>query len=309
MGFLQSQAGLVVLWMIAGLTALWIVGPLVLFLSPWRKLATDVFEDPRQADDPGGDRDFERLIGELKLLGFTPLGKTRERFRFFTPLHWNRVWNGCRWFASPDRTVFVEFHRLAAGHPQRMSANSTFEGGGLLVTSTAPAGMGGEVGERYRRVEVGSESVGDLVREHERQVGDFSREAGLRAKAATLYDMATETAILSKPFVARHRLVGLYAIALMYLMPLWAVLGSISRLHRLPRLAPVMLCGMALLFAVVRLTVLPEYRRVRWLAFAGLMALVLGIPLLLPKVIPRHRSDHRVADHPGEVMPAATERP
>jgi hypothetical protein len=301
MGFLQSQVGLVVLWIVAGLTALWILGPLVLFLSPWRKLTTDVFDDPREAEAHGNDADFQRRIAELKALGFTPVGRTRERFPFFTPLHWIRVWNGCRYFASPDRRVFVEFHRLAAGHPQRMSANTTFEGGGLLVTSTAPSGMGGEIGERYRRVEVGSESVAELVREHERQVSDFSREAGLRVKAATLSDMATENNALSQPFVSRNRVAGLYAIASIYLMPLWAVFGSS---HRLPRLAPLMLLGMAALYAVFRVIVLPEYRRIRWVGFAALMALTLGVPLLLPKLMPRARSGHP-ANHPGAVTPAA----
>jgi hypothetical protein len=310
MGILQSQVGLVALWAVAGVSTLWILGPLVLFLSPLRRVTTEVFEDPRLADDHGGDADFARRIAELKALGFTPVGKTRERFRFFTPLHWNRVWNGCRWFASPDRRVFVEIHRLAAGHPQRMNANTTFEGGGLLVTATAPTGMGGEIGERYRRVEVGSETVDALVREHERHVNDFSREAGLRVKAATLSEMATESANISKPFIARHRLAGLYAPAIMYLMPLWAVITTIRRVHRLPWLPPALLCGMALLFAVVRLVVLPEYRRVRWLGFAVLMALLLGFPMVLPRVLPRHRSDRRGADTPGEVTPApATNHP
>ena len=306
MGFLQSQVALVVLWTVAGLTALWILGPLVLFLTPLRKLTTEVFDDPREAEAHGGDADFERRIAELRALGFTSVGKTRERFPFFTPLHWRRVWNGCRWFASPDRRVFVEFHRLAAGHPHRMSANSTFEGGGLLVTSTAPAGAGGEIGDRYRRVEVGSESVAELVSEHQRQLDEFSREAGLRVKAATLSDMAAETAILSKPFVGRHRLVSLYAIAFMYLMPLVGLVSSMHRLHRIPRLAPALLCGMAVLFAFIRLTVLPEYRRVRWIGFAGVMALAFGIPLLLPKLMPRHRPDHRLADSPAAVAPASS---
>lgn len=309
MGILQSQVGLVVLWIVAGLSTLWVLGPLVLFLTPLRKLEKDVFDDPRQAEAHDGDPDFERRIDELKALGFAPIGKTRERSRFFTPLHWNRVFNGCRWFASPDRRVFVEIHRLASGHPQRMSANTTFEGGGLLVTSTAPTGMGGEIGDRYRRVEIGDETVAELVREHEGHVSEFSREAGLRVKAATLSDMATEGLIIAKPFVSRHRLAGLYAMAMMYLMPLWAVIGTIGRSRRLPSLAPAMLCGMALLFALVRLVALPEYRRVRWLGMAGLMALLVGFPLILPRVLPRHRSDHRLADRPGQVASPSTSSP
>jgi hypothetical protein len=306
MGFLHSQVGLVVLWMAAGLSALLILGPMILFLSPLRKLTKDVFDDPRLAEDPGNDADFARRIAELKALGFEPVGKTRERHRFFTPLHWNRVWNGCRWFALPDRKVFVEIHRLASGHPQRMTANTTFEGGGLLVTATAPLGMGGEIGERYRRVEVGNESVAELVREHERHVSDFSREAGLRVKAATLSDIATEESVMSKPFLARHRLAGLYVIPLIYLMPLFSMVRVIGRTHRNAWLPPLMLCGMAVLFAVIRLTVLPEFRRVRWLAFAALIALALGSPMLLAR-LPRHRLNRDAGNHPNDVVvPAKT---
>jgi hypothetical protein len=301
MGFLHSQIGLVVLWMAAGLSALWILGPMILFLSPLRKLTKDVFGDPRLAEDPGNDADFARRIAELKALGFAPVGKTRERCRFFTPLHWNRVWNGCRWFASPDRKVFVEIHRLASGHPQRMTANTTFEGGGLLVTATAPLGMGGEIGERYRRVEVGNESVAELVREHERHVSDFSREAGLRVKAATVSDIATEESVMAKPFLARHRLAWLYAIPLIYFMPLFSMVGVIGPTHRNAWPPPLMLCGMAVLFAVIRLTVLPEFRRVRWIAFAALMALALGSPMLLAR-LPRHRLKRDAGNHPNDVV-------
>jgi hypothetical protein len=309
MGILQSQVGLLALWAVAGLSALWILGPMVLFLSPLRKLSSDVFDDPREADAPSNDADVERRIAELKALGFVPVGRTRERFRFFTPLHWNRVWNGSRWFAAPDRRVFVEIHRLASGHPQRMSANTTFEGGGLLLTSTSPSGMGGEVGERYRRIEVGSQSVAELVREHEGNVSEFSREAGLRVKAATLSQMAAENIVITMPFVGRHRLAGRYTLAAMYLLPLWGVIHTILRPHGLPWLPPLILCLIAAVFAILRLTVLPEYRRVRWLAFAGLVALLLGGPLLLPRVMPRHRSDHRSAGGPAEVAPGTSSSP
>ena len=49
--------------------------------------------------------DYDRRFAELKALGFVPAGKTIDRFRFFTPLHWLWVSNGSRWFVSPDRKV------------------------------------------------------------------------------------------------------------------------------------------------------------------------------------------------------------
>ena len=93
-----------------------------------------------------------------------------------------------------------------------MSADTTFEGGGLLATSTAPTGMGGEIGERYRRVEIGDETVAALVSEHERHVSEFSRDAGLGSRRA-LAEMAVESRLISKPFVSRNRFIGLHAMA------------------------------------------------------------------------------------------------
>jgi hypothetical protein len=301
MGILQSQVGLVVLWSAAALASLWVLGPLFLFLSPLRTYETEVRDDPRETEPSGKDPDYDGRYAELNALGFVPIGKTRERFRFFTPLHWLRLWNGCRWFASPDGRVYVEIHRLASGHPQRMSANTIFEGGGLLATSTTATGMGGEIGERYRRVEIGGENVAELVREHWRHVADFSHDAGLRVKAGTLAELAAELRVLTEPFVSHNRFVGLYAIASIYVMPVWVVISKMGRAHKLPWLPPACLCGLAALFALVRLTVLPEFRRVRWLAFVGLMALSLGVPLLSTRLMPRHRSGHRTGGQPSDV--------
>lgn len=306
MGILQSQVGLVALWAAAGLASLWIIGPLFLFLSPLRRHDTEVREDPREADPSGKDPDYDRRFAELKALGFVPAGKTIDRFRFFTPLHWLWVSNGSRWFVSPDRKVYVEIYRLAAGHPQRMCANTIFEGGGLLVTSTAPTGMGGEIGERYRRVEIGDEGVAELVREHESHVAEFSRDVGLRVKAGTVAEVGAETRILSRPFVSRNRFVGLYVVAAIYVMPLWTAVGMMGRSHRLPWLPPASLCVAAFLFALIRLTVLPEFRRIRWAAIGGLMALGLLLPLLLARVTPRHRMDHRTSIPPSDVTPTTT---
>jgi hypothetical protein len=301
MGILQSQVGLVALWAAAGLASLWVLGPLFLFLTPLRRCDTEVRDDPREVEPQGKDPDYDLRFAELNALGFLPVGKTRERFRFFTPLHWLWVSKGSRWFASPDRRVYVEIYRLASGFPQRMCASTIFEGGGLLATSTAPLGMGGEIGEHYRRVEVGAETVAELVREHELHVADFSREVGLRDKAGTLAEVAAETRVLSKPFVSRNRFIGLYAIAAIYVMPVWTVIGTMGRARRALWLPPAAFCGFAALFALLRLVALPEFRRVRWLAFTGLMALALGVPLLSARLRPRHRLDHRVGAQTSDV--------
>jgi hypothetical protein len=266
---LQSQLVLVIAWALAVLASIWVLGPLLLFLSPLRRHEIDVQDDPREAEPRGNDRDYERSVAELKAAGFAPVGKTIERFRFFTPLHW--IWrsDGARWFASPDREVFVELERLAAGHPQTLCANTIFDGGGLLATSTAPSGMGGEVGDRYRRVEVEDRGVAALLHEHERHVADFSRDAGLHARAGTLAEMAAETHVLAQPFVTRNRFVGLYLFATIYLLPLHQLIQMSDRPPRLPLLIPGLFCGAAALFALIRLLVLPEFKRFRWVAIAA----------------------------------------
>jgi hypothetical protein len=289
MGIMQSQLVVVALWVIAGLASIWILGPLVLFLTPLRTFDTDVRDDAREAEPRGNDPEYDRCVAELKARGFAPIGKTVERVRFFSPLHWRWVSNGSRWFSSPDRKVYVEIYRLAAGHPQRMSANTLFEGGGMLTTSTAATGMSGEIGERHRRVEIGDEGVDQLVRQHERHVADFSREAGLRATAGTLAQVGAESRTMTQPFVSRGRFAGLYAIAAIYAMPLYSGIRMLGRVNRVPWLPPAALCVAAILFALFRLMALPEYKRIRWVALVGLIALGVGLPMLAIRMPLRHR--------------------
>jgi hypothetical protein len=293
---LQSHLVVTALWAVAGLATIWILGPLFLFLSPLRKYEFDVRDDPREAEPRAGDRDCERRVAELKAAGFAPVGKIIERFRFFTPLHWVWVSGGTRCYASPNREIFVELHRLGGGHPLQMSAKTVFEGGGLLATSTAAAGLGGEIGERYRRIEVEDRGPVALVREHERHVAEFSREAGLRAKAGTLAELATETRILAEPFVSRTRFMGLFMVASIYVLPVFGMVGVITRTHRPPGLLPALLCGSAVFFAACRLTVLPEFRRFRWVG----VAMLIGTSMLLPLAL-RH-----APRRPGLAQPASS---
>jgi hypothetical protein len=151
----------------------------------------------------------------------------------------------------------------------------------LLSTSTTPSGTGGEIGDRYRRVEIEDRGVAALIREHERQVGDFGRDAGLRPKAGTLAEVAEECRILAQPFVIRTRFTSLYFIAAFYVLPLYTLIGMIGRPNRPPVLVPAFICGAAVLFAVIRLVSLPELRRFRWLGIAALMAAGVLFPLLL----------------------------
>jgi hypothetical protein len=280
---LQSQLVLVVMWAVAVLAMLWILGPLILFLSPLRRYEVELHDDPLAAEPNGDDRDFARSVAELKAAGFTPAGKTIERIRFFTPLHWLWVSDGSRWFASPDRRVFVSLYRLAAGHPQNMSANTAFEGGGLLSTTTTPAGLGGEVGERYRRVEVEDRGMAALLDEHARQVVDFSRDAGLRAKGATLVEMSAESQVMTLPFITRNRLASAYLVAAVILLPLVSFISMIGRPHQHPVVVPAFFCGLAAVHALFRLLFLPEFRRFRW----GAIAVLVAAGLLLPKLLSR----------------------
>lgn len=281
MELLQSHVALVALWTVATLASIWVLGPLLLFLSPLRTFETEVREAPREAEPRGHDPDYERQFAELRVRGFQPVGKTVESAHFFTPMHWRWVSRGTRWLASSDRKVYVGISRLG-DHPQRLSAETIFEGGGVLVTSTAPSGLDDQFAERYRRIEVSYAGPDEFIAEHGQNVSNFSREVGLRAKAATLAEVAAELAILTKPYVVRQRLAKLYLPAAVFLLPLWSLLPMLGRPHVPPWLPPAGLCVSAALFALIRLTALPEFRRVyRWSAMAGLMIFALLLPMLL----------------------------
>ena len=108
MGILQSQVGLVTLWAAAGLATLGLSGLCPRSSRPSGS-TTPKCAMTRARSNPAANIPTTTVVfAELKALGFVPIGKTRERFRFFTPLHWLWLSNGCRWFASPDRRVHVE---------------------------------------------------------------------------------------------------------------------------------------------------------------------------------------------------------
>ncbi len=281
MEILQSHVGLVALWGAAILASLWVVGPLLLFPSPLRSAAIEVRDDPREAEPRKREPEYERRFAELRARGFQPVGKTTESVRFFTPLHWRWVANGTRWLASPDRKLYVGISRIG-DRPQRLNAATIFEGSGMLMTSTTPANFAADLGERYRRVEIGQQGPDELITEHDRNVGDFSREVGLHAHAATLAQIAAELAVITKPYIVRRRLAKLYVPAMVFLLPLQSLVPMIHRGRVPPWLPPTSLCLLATLFALARVLVLPEFRRVpRRLALAGM----LGYGLLLPQLL------------------------
>ena len=90
------------------------------------------------------------------------------------------------------------------------------------------------------------------------------------------------------------------------MLPLWTVIAMMGRARKLvPWLPLVFLCGAAALFALLRLAVLPEFRRVRWLAFVGLMALTLGVPLWSARCCGGTGWTRRSVQ-PSDVTPTAT---
>ena len=77
------------LWALAVAAGVWIIVPAIGFAVYPLKFEVEVNEDPRVAEARGEDAAYDGWFQEFAALGFVPLGKTVEKCRFFTPLHWN----------------------------------------------------------------------------------------------------------------------------------------------------------------------------------------------------------------------------
>jgi len=232
---------------VAALDSVWILGLL---------FEVDINEDPRVAEARGDDAAYDGWFQEFAALGFVPLGKTVEKCRFFTPLHWNWRSHGTRVLASPDRKTFVCMHRVAGANPLRVNLVTTFVGGGVLETATPEMGLVINKGDD-RRIEVDEGDAAAIVRRHHQHVEEFS--AGrLTVEAMTFRELGARMVAYDQRNVPRSNLVATYMLFPMVGMFMFQTIWD-SDPAAAPRwLRPATLCLTALVFAACRWASLPH---------------------------------------------------
>jgi hypothetical protein len=271
------------LWVIAVAASIWILVPPVMYALGFTRIHTEVDEDPARAEPRGDDLTYERWFKQLQALGYRPIGRSVEKVRFFTPVHWRWRSLGSRWMVSPDRTTFVSFYRVVSNSPLRFSAETIFEGGGALGTVSTDSRLDFDPGGNFRRIELGASiEPADLVEKHQEYVEWFCRERRLTVKRGAFREVVAETTELARRVLPKTGIRGLYAIVAIFLLPAWGALRIQQHEHAPLWFHPAVgICFAAWLFATARWLVLPS--RTRLVVRLVVVAILVSVPIQLAK--------------------------
>ena len=244
------------LWAVAVAAGIWIIVPAIGFAVYPRKFEVEIDEDPRVAEARGVDADYDAKFQQFATLGFVPVGKTVEKVRFLTPLHWHWRGDGTRLLVSSDRMTFAGLHRVAGANPLRVNLFTTFTGGEIV--NTAAPGVGRSVFKgRDRRIEVPECDVATLVQHHQRNLEDFCKGRPLTVELVTLREMEARLAAFSRRNLPKWKTAWFYALPLMCGVMMADAIAR-SGLPTAPAwLRPATLCFAAIVFASSRWAVLP----------------------------------------------------
>ena len=278
-------------WVLALAGAVWVLGPGVMFALGRRRFSYELNEDPTAAEPRDGDAVYRGYYQQLYALGYRPVGRSVETIKYFSPIHWRWRGGGSRLMQSPDRKTTVAFYRVA-NHPLRFSATTLFEGGGALSTAYTAMKQNPTPKGNYRYIELLKTEPSQLVEEHAANVADFTERRGLTVKRATLREFCEETIELGKRVLPKTFAIAMYVtVASLYLMPAAMILlPSRNRLDFEPWRHPAfVLCGAALLFAVMRFSMLPS--RIPTIVRMLPLFLLMALPMVFVGRFARTRDD------------------
>ncbi|HXU04098.1 MAG TPA: hypothetical protein VN903_24220 [Polyangia bacterium] len=275
---LENPLVQILLWLVAAAAAFWILAPGVMYLLRKSRYWIDVSENPADAEPDGRDRKYAARFREFVALGFRAAGKIDEHGRFMNPMLWSWHSGGTRFVASPDGKTFVGFHRVGGGNPLRTTAHSTFEEGGLIMTASrgTPTPTNAEAGGNYKYEAVGDAQADELLAMHARRTEEFARARRLTVKAATMRDIAAEDEKHTRLMMPKMKLGQLGSVVIsLFLMPA-AMTAAMMASERLEPAAPLIFCGCAALYALVRWSILPS--RIPMMVRMAVMGAGLFIP-------------------------------
>jgi hypothetical protein len=121
------------LWLGAGAVALWRWLPAVLNalgLTMWQVTMDD---DAASLEPCGSDAAYEELFGQLRCLGFVPVG-TRSKTCWFFLHHWYRNFQA-RIFAMPEGDCLAVTYKLRPWDPWRLCFMTAFSDGAIVQTA------------------------------------------------------------------------------------------------------------------------------------------------------------------------------
>jgi hypothetical protein len=124
---------LALLWLGAGAVALWMWLPAVLNALGLTYRYGHVDDEAAAIEPSGDDAEYEALFGQLRRLGFEPVGRRSTTVWFFLH-HWYRNFQS-RVFAARQGDCIALTYKLRAWDPWRLCFVTAFSDGAILQTA------------------------------------------------------------------------------------------------------------------------------------------------------------------------------
>lgn len=145
-----------------------------------------VQEDPTLAEPDGTDPRYCELFGELKSLGYRPVGMVAERSLFLGHEWLHTSW--VRKFVSADGRAYASLYRSVGAGPWRLAFESSGDGGCLVQTACPGVGLT-TIQPDMVRTEVGQFDVPEVEARHRRNLALVMEASGQRAADVSLEEL------------------------------------------------------------------------------------------------------------------------
>jgi hypothetical protein len=132
-----SDETLTILWLGAGAAAMWMLLPAVLNALGLTLRRSVIEDNPTAAEPTGDDAEYEDLVGQLRQLGFEPVGRRTTTCWLFLH-HWYRKFES-RVFAAREGDCIALTYKLRTWDPWRLCFATAFSDGAIVETANQMA--------------------------------------------------------------------------------------------------------------------------------------------------------------------------
>ena len=132
-----TNEALAVLWLGAGAVAVWMLLPAVLNALGLTLRRSVIEDNPADVEPAGDDADYEDLVGQLRRLGFEPVGRRTTTCWLFLH-HWYRKFES-RVFAARQGDCIALTYNLRPWDPWRLCFVTAFSDGAIVETANQMA--------------------------------------------------------------------------------------------------------------------------------------------------------------------------
>jgi hypothetical protein len=165
----------VALWGVALAAAFFVCTPMLLGLLGLTRVGKTFEDSAEYPVPPEGEAEYGVLVGQLRALGFEPVGVKRTAVHFYCH-HWTKYFT-THVFASRRQRCFAALYQLAPGDPMRVSLVTVFADGSMVTTGNSLKGLRIDKPD-YFRWGLPTSDMDELLRGHLSVVGDFGSRAG-----------------------------------------------------------------------------------------------------------------------------------